>query len=145
MLYKRNVTDKHKRDKITIKTKDSGKEIQLVYNLAELPTNLDCLTPCIAELDRIRDDFENRNVCDDIVTGKNTEARTFFSCYFRERKIKDFFIARNPIDVAVLTCYLRGNFYYFIQDEIQNYIKDQILYEDCISKGELLKLFTKVI
>ena len=63
-------------------------------------------------------------------------------CY-RERKLSapplassppdDVFVPSNALDITVLTCYLDQYFFYNMNTERG---KDDVLYEDCVSKGE---------
>ena len=81
----------------------------------------------------------NQKTCDDL----KFPDKTFFNCYFRERRISappfanpkpmDAFLTQNATDIVVLTCYLQKHYYYSMNsvDGSKN-----VLYNDCISIGK---------
>ena len=121
--------------------------IRLLNQMTKIPDNMACLTPCKAELEQIRNNFVHHKTCDDL----HIADKTFVNCYIRERRISppsfleerpvDFFLTRNALDVAVLTCYVHRHYYYHTNSKNH---RDKVIYSDCFSKGGHINLIIHV-
>ena len=87
-----------------------------------VPANLDCMAACKPLLEKIKTTYIKQKTCNDL----DIAYRTFYNCYFRERRIspppladpkpKEFFLTTNPTDIVVLTCYLQKRYYYSMNE-----------------------------
>ena len=70
---------KRRNNLIRVYTKDSSSRIRLMNNMYRVPTDLNCLLPCAAELEKIKTNFMEQKTCDDLkITNRN-----FYHCYIR--------------------------------------------------------------
>ena len=104
-----------------------------------VPDTLACMAPCKGVLEEIKTNYINQKTCDDL----KFPDKTFFNCYFRERRISappfanpkpmDAFLTQNATDIVVLTCYLQKHYYYSMNSVDGS---KKVLYNDCVSLGK---------